>query len=190
MTARPIILPPILEGCYTESIEERVRRFVLDLEEMRERWISRRASLHTQRAYRQDLDSFIAFAGIAWPEQAPALFKVSVAHVHKYRDWMIVRGDAPKTVNRRISSLSGFYRYLREVVAEKRLPIQIANPADKEFVARDNADAVEERRHFSAAKARRTDRSGRRRERLRLSRPRYFEMLVVFRHPHWHPAPA
>jgi integrase/recombinase XerC len=58
------------------------------------------------------------------------------------------------SVNRRIASLSGFFKLLREVAAELRLPIQVANPADKEFVARENADPVEERRHFSAAKAR------------------------------------
>jgi len=148
------ILPPILEGHYTLSVEDRVRRFVLGVPELLERWISRRASPHTQRAYRQDLSTFITFAGIAWPHAAPALFGVSVGQVHSYRDWMITRGDAPKTVNRRISSLSGFFRFLREVAAELRLPIQVANPADKEFVARDNADPVEERRHFSAAKAR------------------------------------
>src|SRR6516165_8182359 len=67
---------------------------------------------------------------------------------------MIASGDAPKTINRRIASLSGFFRFLREVAAELRLPIQVANPADKEFIARENADPVEERRHLSAAKAR------------------------------------
>ncbi len=121
---------------------------------MLERWISRRASRHTQRAYRQDLFTFIGFSGIAWPEEAPLLFGVKVAQVHAYRDWMIGRGDAPKTVNRRIASLSGFFRFLREVAAELRLPIQVANPADKEFISRENADPVEERRHFSAARAR------------------------------------
>jgi site-specific recombinase XerD len=35
-----------------------------------------------------------------------------------------------------------------------RLPIQVANPADKDFVARDHADPVEERRHLTAAQAR------------------------------------
>ena len=103
-----VILPPILEGCYTVTVEERVRRFVLGVPEMLERWISRRASPHTQRAYRQDLFTFIAFADIAWPAEAPGLFNVSVAQVHNYRDWMIARDDAPKTINRRISSLSGF----------------------------------------------------------------------------------
>jgi integrase/recombinase XerD len=148
------MLPPILDGCYTLSVENKLKRFVLSVPEMLERWISRRASPHTQRAYRQDLFTFIRFAGIAGPDQAPELFSITVAQVHAYRDWMIGRGDAAKTINRRISSLSGFFKYLREVAAEMRLPIQVANPADKEFIARDNADPVEERQHFSAAKAR------------------------------------
>jgi site-specific recombinase XerD len=148
------LLPPILDGCYTLTIEDKVCRFVLHVPEMLERWISRRASPHTQRAYRQDIFTFLAFAKIVWPSQATELFAVTVGQVHAYRDWMVGRSDAPKTINRRISSLSGFYKFLREVAAEMRLPIQVANPADKEFVARDNADPVEERRHFTAAKAR------------------------------------
>jgi site-specific recombinase XerD len=147
-------LPPILDGCYTLSVEEKLQRFVLNVREILERWISRRSSPHTQRAYEQDLFTFIGFANLCWPEDATALFGVTVAQVHAYRDWMTARGDAPKTINRRIASLSGFFKFLREVAAEMRLPIQVANPADKEFVARENADPVEERRHFSAAKAR------------------------------------
>jgi site-specific recombinase XerD len=147
-------LPPILEGYSTLSVEEKVRRFVLDLSEMLERWISRRSSPHTQRAYRQDLFTFIRFAGLRWPEDSAALFAITVGQVHSYRDWMTAQGDAPKTINRRIASLSGFFKFLREVAAELRLPIQVANPADKEFVARDNADPARERQHFSAAKAR------------------------------------
>src|SRR5262249_50672658 len=126
------LLPPILEGCYTLSVEQKVRRFILNVPEMLERWISRRASPHTQRAYRQDLFTFIRFAGIQWPEEAAGLFAVTVGQVHAYRDWMLVRRDAPKTVNRRLSSLSGFFKFLREVAAEMRLPIQVANPAEKE----------------------------------------------------------
>jgi site-specific recombinase XerD len=149
-----LALPPILNGCYTDSIEEARRQFVHGIPELLERWISRRASRHTQRAYRQDLFTFIRFAGIAWPGEAPALFRIKVAEVQAYRDWMMARSDAPKTINRRIASLSGFFRFLREVAAELRLPIQVANPADKEFISRENADPVEERRHFSAARAR------------------------------------
>jgi site-specific recombinase XerD len=148
------LLPPILNGCYTLAVEEKTRRFVLSVPEMLERWIARRASRHTQRAYRQDLFAFIGFCQLRWPEQATALFSVTVGQVHAYRDEMLAQGDAPKTINRRISSLSGFFKFLREVAAELRLPIQVANPADKEFVARDSAEPVEERRHFTAAKAR------------------------------------
>jgi site-specific recombinase XerD len=148
------LLPPILEGCYTLSVEDKARRFVAGVPEMLERWISRRASRHTQRAYRQDLFTFIGFSNLRWPEEAAALFSITVGQVQSYRDWMIAAGDAPKTINRRISSLSGFFKFLREVAAEMRLPIQIANPADKEFIARDTAEPVEERRHFTAAKAR------------------------------------
>jgi site-specific recombinase XerD len=145
---------PILDGCYTLAVEDKARRFVQGVPEMLERWVSRRASPHTQRAYRQDLFTFIDFANLRWPDEAAALFAVTVGQVHAYRDWMLQRGDAPKTVNRRVSSLSGFFKFLREVAAEMRLPVQVANPADKEFVARDNADPVEERRHLTAAKAR------------------------------------
>lgn len=148
------MLPPILEGCYTLAVEEKLQRFLGNVPEMLERWISRRSSQHTQRAYRQDLFTFIHFAQLGWPQEATSLFSVTVGQVHAYRDWMVQRGDAPKTINRRISSLSGFFKFLREVAAEIRLPVQVANPADKEFVARESADPVEERRHFEAAKAR------------------------------------
>src|SRR5262249_4418609 len=147
-------LPPILDGYYTLSVEEKVRRFALGVPEMLERWIGRRASPHTRRAYRQDLFTFIAFAGLRWPDDATGLFTITFGQVEAYCDWTRARGEAPKPITRRLSSLAGFSKFLREAAAELRLPIQVANPAEKEFVARDNADPVEERRHFSAAKAR------------------------------------
>ncbi len=148
------LLPPILEGYHTITVEQRVQHFILNLPEMLERWISRRSSPHTQRAYRQDLFTFIGYEGLRWPEDSTGLFAITVSRVQAYRDWMVARGDAPKTISRRLSSLSGFFKFLREVAAEMRLPIQVANPADKDFVTGGNADPVTERRHFSAAKAR------------------------------------
>jgi len=32
-----------------------------------EAWVARRNSAHTQRAYREDVMSFVKFAGIDWP---------------------------------------------------------------------------------------------------------------------------
>lgn len=152
--ARSELLPPILEGCRTAAVEEKVRRFLHGVPEMLERWITRCQSQHTQRAYRQDVLTFLRFLQLDWPRQAPALLTVTVGEVHRYRDWLLAQGAAPKTVNRRIASLSGFFRFLREVAAELRLPLQVANPADAQFIRRENADPVAERLHLSAAKAR------------------------------------
>src|SRR5262249_47444668 len=90
--ARGELLPPILEGCRTDSVEERVRRFPLGVPEMLKRWIRRCQSPHTQRAYRQDLMTFIGFLQLDWPQQATALFTVTVGDVHRYRDWLLAQG--------------------------------------------------------------------------------------------------
>lgn len=67
----------------------------------------------------------------------------------------MVRHDAaPKTMNRRISSLSSFYRYLAGAAAELRLPITVPNPAHAQFIARDSSDPVDETRALSETRAR------------------------------------
>src|SRR5438270_8302977 len=71
-------LPPILAGRATPAMVERVQQFYFSLASLFEAWVTRRQSLHTQRAYREDIMSFIRFQGITWPEQAIALFSVSV----------------------------------------------------------------------------------------------------------------
>jgi hypothetical protein len=78
-----------------------------------------------------------------------------VAQAHPCRDWLILEGDPSRMVNRRIASLSGSFRFLREVAAELRLPIQAAKLAGQEFVGRANAEPVEERCQLSPAKAHR-----------------------------------
>jgi hypothetical protein len=42
---------------------------------------------------------------------------------------MLAASKAPKTLNRRISSLSSFYKYLAGAATELRLPINVPNPA-------------------------------------------------------------
>src|SRR5438309_10563794 len=84
--------PTIRDGYHTHSVEEKVRRFALGVPEMLERWISRRASPHTRRAYRQDLFTFIGFINRRWPDEAVDLFAVTVGQVQEYRDWMLARG--------------------------------------------------------------------------------------------------
>jgi len=61
---------------------------------------------------------------------------------------------APKTINRRVSSVSSFYKYLSGVAAEMRLPITVPNPAHSQFIARMSADPVDETLSLSATRAR------------------------------------
>ena len=73
--------------------------------------------------------AFVASSSaIRWPDDATRLFTVSVADVQDFRDRMIADGKAPKTINRRIASLSSFYKYLQGVASEFRLPITVPEP--------------------------------------------------------------
>lgn len=67
---------------------------------------------------------------------------------------MLEEDKADKTVNRRISSLSGFYKYLAGAAAELRLPITVPNPAHAQFVPRRSSDARDETLALSASQAR------------------------------------
>src|ERR1017187_7403677 len=51
-------------------------------------------------------------------------------------------GGAPKTINRRISSLSSFYKFLAGAAAELRLPVPGPNPAPAQFISRESSDPV------------------------------------------------
>ena len=51
---------------------------------------------------------------------------------------------APKTLNRRISSLSGFFEFMRERAADAKLPINVQNPAHKDFIKRPSTDPIKE----------------------------------------------
>lgn len=147
-------LPPILAGTATPQIAERVKNFYFSVAEIFERWIERRSSPHTRRAYRQDVMAFVRHLGIVWPENATALFTVKVADVHAWRDHLLASGTAPKTMNRRISSVSGFYKYLGNVAAELRLPITVPNPAHSQFIPRNSPDPVEETQALTPSRAR------------------------------------
>ena len=146
----PADLPPILAGNYTRAVAEKVRSYYLGIAEIFERWVTRRDSHHTQRAYRQDFMSLVDFLGIVWPEQATRLFQVTVADVQAWKDEMLAQEKAPKTINRRVSSVSSFYKYLSGVAAEMRLPITVPNPSHSQFIARLTADPVEETLSLSA----------------------------------------
>ncbi len=136
-------LPRILEGHGSPAVRRRVESFVASVEAMFEAWVARRDNPHTQRAYRQDVMHFVRFAGIEWPRDDWNLLKSTVPDVQEWRTFMIqVDGSAPKTVLRRVTSLSRFFEYMREQAAEFRLPVIVPNPAHKNHIPREDAEPV------------------------------------------------
>jgi site-specific recombinase XerD len=148
-------MPPILHGNATPVVQVRAERFFLGVADMFEAWIARHKSEHTRRAYRQGVMDFVDFLGIDWPSGSARLLKVQVSNVHSYRDNLVELEFAPGTRNHRIAAVSGFYRYMREAAVEMRLPINVPNPAHSQFIAREQADPIEETRVLSLAYARR-----------------------------------
>ena len=147
-------LPPVLLGRATPAVERQVGSFYASVAEVFERWVARRDSKHTRRAYRQDVMAFVAALGLRWAEDGMRLFTVSVADVQDFRDRMLAAGQAPKTINRRIASLSSFYKYLQGVASEFRLPITVPNPAHAQFIPRGSSDPRDETKALSATRAR------------------------------------
>lgn len=147
-------MPPLLAGHVTKAIQLRAHDFYSGIAELFKRWLARRPSPHTQRAYHDDVMAFVSYVGLAWPRQSHLLLAVSVSDVQAWRDQMLERGQAPKTMNRRVSSLSSFYRYLQGAAAELRLPINVGNPAHAQFIARESGDPVEPTKAISATRAR------------------------------------
>ena len=150
----PDELPPILAGHLTPQLRARAESFFAGVAELFERWVARRPSHHTQRAYRRDVLSFVDFLGLSWPQEAFKLLLASVADVQHWRDAMMAATKAPKTLNRRISSLSSFYKYLAGAAAELRLPVNVPNPAHAQFIARESSDPLEGTRALTATRAR------------------------------------
>ena len=148
------LLPPILAGGETPVVKKRVEKFFSSVADIFERWVTRRQSPHTQRAYREDVMRFVKFMGWQWPRDAEQLLLVSIKDVQDFRDEMHGSGLAPKTLNRRISSLSSFYKYLAASAAELRLPVNVPNPAHAQFIARESSDARDETKALSMTRAR------------------------------------
>jgi integrase/recombinase XerC len=139
----------------TPEVQQRVESFCFSIARLYKSWLNRRPSPHTQRAYDQDVMTFARdFLAICWPDEAQQLLRVSVHQAQEYRDWLASQGAAPKTINRRISSLSSFYKYLGAAAAELRLPIIVPNPAHAQFLPRSAGDPVEETQALSITRAR------------------------------------
>jgi site-specific recombinase XerD len=147
-------LPPVLAGRDTPAVTERVTDFYSAVAELFEAWVARCRSPHTQRAYRADVMSFVTFLELEWPQHATRLLEATVADVQRWRDRMLAEDKAGKTLNRRIASISSFYKFLQAAAAELRLPITVPNPAHAQFISRSSTDARDETRALTAPRAR------------------------------------
>lgn len=147
-------LPPMLLGSVTPEYRKRVEDFFFSVAAIFEAWVNRRKSEHTRRAYRGDVMAFIHFMQLRWPDDAIELLSASILDVQAWKDSMTKGSMAPKTLNRRVSSLSSFFKFLAGAAAELRLPITVPNPAHAQFISREASDPVEETRALSLARAR------------------------------------
>ena len=102
----------MLVGSLTPDVKERVEGFYFSVAAIFEAWVGRRKSEHTRRAYRGDVMAFVEFRGWVWPDDSAKLLRTSILDVQAFKDWMVQARAAPKTMNRRISSLSSFYKFL------------------------------------------------------------------------------
>lgn len=147
-------LPPMLLNSATPENRKRVEDFFFSVAGIFEAWVNRRKSEHTRRAYRGDVMAFVQFMKWRWPDDAIEILSASILDVQAWKDSMTKALMAPKTISRRVSSLSSFFKFLAGAAAELRLPITVPNPAHAQFISREASDPVEETRALSLARAR------------------------------------
>lgn len=146
-------LPQVLLGSVTRENRKRVEDFFYSVASIFEAWVNRRKSEHTRRAYRGDVMAFAQFMGWKWPEDSVAVLSAWILDVQAFKNKLVEDSAAPKTINRRISSLSSYYKFLAGAEAELRLPITVPNPAHAQFISREASDPVDETQALSLARA-------------------------------------
>src|SRR5919109_32190 len=83
-------------------------------------WFANLPNPNTRRAYRQDIEDFMAFAGLQRPEQ---FRDVTRAHVIAWRDQLVGQGLANDSIRRKLAALSSLYAYLCERHAVLHNPV-------------------------------------------------------------------
>jgi len=148
------LFPPILAGTTTPAITFQVGNFYANVELLFESWLAKYKSPKTRKDYRSDVMLLFRFLGYRWPEDAAMLMRISVSDVRDWHQSMVDAKRAPKTMHRRVSSLSSFYSYAQRVAANTHLPVNIPNPAHADFVGRDKTDPVNETEALTATRTR------------------------------------
>src|SRR5712671_5938708 len=66
-------------------------------------WFANLTNANTRRAYQQDIEDFMAFAGLRHPEQFREITRV---HVIAWRDQLVRQDLANDTIRRKLAALS------------------------------------------------------------------------------------
>jgi len=82
----------------------------------------KRYSPHTVTAYRIDLDQFFAFLSAQY--QIAEIKEVDHAMVRSWLVFLIEQGDSPRSVNRKLTCLKSFYRFLVKEGAVENNPMR------------------------------------------------------------------
>lgn len=84
-------------------------------------WFANIDSANTRRAYRKDLQEFMAYVGIAAPDE---LRLVTRAHVLAWRQVLEKRALAGSTIRRKLAALSSLFEYLSDANAVTHNPVK------------------------------------------------------------------
>jgi integrase/recombinase XerC len=85
--------------------------------------IERRYSPHTLTAYRGDLESFESFIKV--DDSELDIQDASTIHIRTWVVHLLEQDHASRTVQRKISSLKGFFKYLRKIGYRKDNPVRV-----------------------------------------------------------------
>lgn len=69
-------------------------------------------SIHTRKSYRTDIKGFIGFISTEFELQA--ITECKKVHIVAYRNWLSDNDYSPKSINRKISSVSTYFNFLSE----------------------------------------------------------------------------
>jgi len=116
-------LPPILAGSDTPETRARFGRFLQQLHEIFEAWVTQTKSPNTQDAKRRSWQQFVDFLEMDWDSRPWEALNVTVLEVRRFRENLEALNRAPKTIHGRLACLSSFYRYLAQAASELRVSI-------------------------------------------------------------------
>lgn len=126
-------LPPLELGKDSPRALRELDSFYHSVASVFEAWVKRRKNPKTRATYKNHVLQFAAWAQVRFPQGAEDLLRVSVHDVQRHRDELLAGGASHKTVNGRLSALSSFFEFLRAVAAEYRLPVNLPNPAHRDW---------------------------------------------------------